>query len=84
MALTSHVGSAREIEGRTGFAHLFEHLMFGGSSNIVDFDGLLQLAGGQSNAFTSNDITNYYPDYVKITNSGVNVSVEILVACTVT
>src|SRR5690606_30175071 len=44
----------------TGFAHLFEHLMFGGSVNIPDFDAPLQRAGGQSNAFTSNDITNYY------------------------
>lgn len=54
------VGAKDEVENRTGFAHLFEHLMFGGSKNIPDFDSPLQLAGGQSNAFTSNDITNYY------------------------
>ena len=54
------VGARDENPNMTGFAHLFEHLMFGGSSNIVDFDGPLQLAGGQSNAFTSNDVTNYY------------------------
>ncbi len=54
------VGARDEDENRTGFAHLFEHLMFGGSENIPDFDGPLQKAGGQSNAFTSNDITNYY------------------------
>lgn len=54
------VGAKDEDENRTGFAHLFEHLMFGGSKNIPDFDGPLQHAGGQSNAFTSNDITNYY------------------------
>ncbi|MCE2682803.1 MAG: insulinase family protein [Cryomorphaceae bacterium] len=54
------VGARDESEEKTGFAHLFEHLMFGGSINIPDFDAPLQLAGGESNAFTSNDITNYY------------------------
>jgi len=54
------VGARDESEDRTGFAHLFEHLMFGGSVNIADFDAPLQFAGGESNAFTSNDITNYY------------------------
>jgi zinc protease len=54
------VGARDESEDKTGFAHLFEHLMFGGSSNIPDFDAPLQMAGGESNAFTSNDITNYY------------------------
>jgi len=54
------VGARDESEEKTGFAHLFEHLMFGGSANIADFDGPLQVAGGESNAFTSNDITNYY------------------------
>jgi predicted Zn-dependent peptidase len=54
------VGARDESEDKTGFAHLFEHLMFGGSINIPDFDAPLQLAGGESNAFTSNDITNYY------------------------
>ena len=54
------VGARDEHPNKTGFAHLFEHLMFGGSVNIPDFDTPLQLAGGESNAFTSNDITNYY------------------------
>lgn len=54
------VGARDESEDKTGFAHLFEHLMFGGSVNISDFDAPLQRAGGESNAFTSNDITNYY------------------------
>ncbi len=54
------VGARDEDPNRTGFAHLFEHLMFGGSINIADFDAPLQRAGGESNAFTSNDITNYY------------------------
>jgi predicted Zn-dependent peptidase len=53
-------GARDEDENKTGFAHLFEHLMFGGSVNIPDFDAPLQRAGGESNAFTSNDITNYY------------------------
>ena len=54
------VGARDESDDKTGFAHLFEHLMFGGSANIPDFDAPLQMAGGESNAFTSNDITNYY------------------------
>jgi predicted Zn-dependent peptidase len=54
------VGARDEDENKTGFAHLFEHLMFGGSIHIPDFDAPLQNAGGESNAFTSNDITNYY------------------------
>jgi predicted Zn-dependent peptidase len=54
------VGARDEHPDKTGFAHLFEHLMFGGSVNIPDFDMPLQRAGGESNAFTSNDITNYY------------------------
>lgn len=54
------IGARDESEDKTGFAHLFEHLMFGGSVNIPDFDAPLQMAGGESNAFTSNDITNYY------------------------
>ncbi len=55
-----NVGARDESEDKTGFAHLFEHLMFGGSVNIPEFDTPLQLAGGENNAFTSNDITNYY------------------------
>ncbi len=54
------VGARDEDESKTGFAHLFEHLMFGGSVNIPEFDTPLQSAGGENNAFTSNDITNYY------------------------
>lgn len=54
------VGARDEDEAKTGFAHLFEHLMFGGSKNIPSFDSPLQMAGGECNAFTSNDITNYY------------------------
>lgn len=55
-----NVGSRDEDENKTGFAHLFEHLMFGGSENIRSFDEPLQLVGGENNAFTSPDITNYY------------------------
>ncbi|HLG03734.1 MAG TPA: pitrilysin family protein [Bacteroidia bacterium] len=54
------VGARDEEESRTGFAHLFEHLMFGGSMNIPVYDEPLQRVGGENNAFTSNDITNYY------------------------
>jgi predicted Zn-dependent peptidase len=54
------VGARDEDPGKTGFAHLFEHLMFGGSSNIEDFETPLQLAGGENNAYTTNDFTNYY------------------------
>lgn len=55
-----NVGARDENPDHTGFAHLFEHLMFGGSINIPDYDGPLQLAGGENNAWTNNDITNYY------------------------
>jgi zinc protease len=54
------VGARDENEERTGFAHLFEHLMFGGSVNIPSYDEPLQMAGGENNAYTTNDITNYY------------------------
>ncbi len=54
------VGSRDEAPDKTGFAHLFEHLMFGGSVHIPQFDEPLQKAGGQNNAFTNNDFTNYY------------------------
>jgi zinc protease len=54
------VGARDEREEKTGFAHLFEHLMFGGSVNIPNYDEPLQLVGGENNAFTTNDITNYY------------------------
>ena len=55
-----NVGSRDEDEERTGFAHLFEHLMFGGSKNIPSYDIPVQNVGGENNAFTSPDITNYY------------------------
>lgn len=54
------VGARDEEEVRTGFAHLFEHLMFGGSVNIPNYDEPLQMAGGENNAYTTNDLTNYY------------------------
>jgi zinc protease len=54
------VGARDEDENKTGFAHLFEHLMFGGSVNIPNYDEPLQMVGGENNAFTTNDITNYY------------------------
>lgn len=54
------VGSRDEEPHRTGFAHLFEHLMFGGTPEVPDFDGLLSSLGGESNAFTNCDYTNYY------------------------
>lgn len=54
------VGARDEDPDKTGFAHLFEHLMFGGSVNIPSYDEPLQRVGGENNAFTSNDITNYY------------------------
>ncbi len=54
------VGARDENPQKTGFAHLFEHLMFGGSVNITSYDEPLQVAGGENNAFTTNDLTNYY------------------------
>jgi len=54
------VGAKDENPDKTGFAHLFEHLMFGGSKNIPSYDEPLQVAGGENNAFTTNDLTNYY------------------------
>ncbi len=54
------VGARDEDPSKTGFAHLFEHLMFGGSVNIPDYDEPLQVAGGENNAYTTNDLTNYY------------------------
>src|ERR1051326_5744388 len=57
-----HVGSANEKPGRTGFAHLFEHLMFMGSGHVKygEFDNLLEATGGDNDASTANDRTNYY------------------------
>jgi predicted Zn-dependent peptidase len=54
------VGAKDEDPEKTGFAHLFEHLMFAGSENVSDFDAELQKVGGENNAFTNNDFTNYY------------------------
>ncbi len=54
------VGARDENPEKTGFAHLFEHLMFGGSKNIPIYDEPLQMAGGENNAYTTNDLTNYY------------------------
>lgn len=58
--LLYNVGARDEHPEKTGFAHLFEHLMFGGSIHIPNFDQPLQNAGGENNAFTTNDLTNYY------------------------
>jgi len=58
--ITYNVGSRDEDPNRTGLAHLFEHLMFGGSKHIPKYDEPLQRVGGENNAFTSTDITNYY------------------------
>ncbi|MBI5370819.1 MAG: insulinase family protein [Sphingobacteriales bacterium] len=60
MDIMYDVGARDEDPNRTGFAHLFEHLMFGGSVNIPDYDEPLQMAGGENNAYTTNDLTNYY------------------------
>ncbi|HNP75807.1 MAG: pitrilysin family protein [Cyclobacteriaceae bacterium] len=60
MNILYNVGSRDEHPDKTGFAHLFEHLMFGGSVNIPSYDEPLQRVGGENNAFTNTDITNYY------------------------
>ena len=60
MNILYDVGSRDEHPDKTGFAHLFEHLMFGGSKNIPNYDEPLQRVGGENNAFTNTDITNYY------------------------
>ncbi|MGI2257307.1 M16 family metallopeptidase [Candidatus Cardinium hertigii] len=60
MNLMYDVGSRDEHPLKTGFAHLFEHLMFGGSSNIPTYDTPLQKVGGDNNAYTTTDVTNYY------------------------
>ena len=60
MDVIYNVGSRDEDSERTGFAHLFEHLMFGGSVNIPNYDAPLQSVGGENNAFTTPDLTNYY------------------------
>jgi len=60
MNIMYDVGARDEDQERTGFAHLFEHLMFGGSVHIPNYDEPLQMAGGENNAYTTNDLTNYY------------------------
>lgn len=60
MNILYDVGSRDEDPAMTGLAHLFEHLMFGGSINIPEYDPPLQMVGGENNAFTNNDITNYF------------------------
>ena len=69
------VGAKHEDEQRTGFAHLFEHLMFSGSKHFKDFDKPLQEAGGENNAFTNNDFTNYY-DTVPAANIEISLCLE--------
>jgi len=62
-----HVGSSREVPGKTGFAHLFEHLLFGGSENVAPgkFDKILEGVGGSNNGFTSRDVTTYFESFPK-------------------
>jgi predicted Zn-dependent peptidase len=60
MNILYDIGARDEDPSLTGFAHLFEHLMFGGSANIPDFDSPLQMAGGENNAYTNNDYTDYH------------------------
>ena len=60
MNIMYDVGARDEDPAQTGFAHLFEHLMFGGSVNVPSYDEPLQMAGGENNAYTTNDLTNYY------------------------
>ena len=66
-AIMYHVGSSREIPGKTGFAHLFEHLLFTGSENVPsgEFDMILEAAGGSNNGFTSRDATTYFEEFPK-------------------
>lgn len=66
-AIMYHVGSSREIPGRTGFAHLFEHLLFSGSENVPSgqFDIIIENMGGSNNGFTSEDVTTYYEVFPK-------------------
>ena len=66
-AIMYHVGSSREVPGKTGFAHLFEHLLFGGSENVPTgtFDKIIEGVGGNNNGFTSRDITAYFEMFPK-------------------
>ncbi len=60
-----HTGSSRELPGKTGFSHLFEHLLFGGSENVPSgkFDKVIEGAGGTNNGFTNRDVTTYYEEF---------------------
>ena len=69
------IGAKHENPERTGFAHLFEHLMFGGTKTFPNFDSPLQEAGGENNAFTNNDYTNYY-DIVPVFNIEIPLCLE--------
>src|SRR4030042_3373326 len=62
-----HVGSSREEKQKTGFAHLYEHLLFPGSENVPpgEFDKIIEGAGGSNNGFTSRDVTTYYEIFPK-------------------
>jgi zinc protease len=66
-AIMYHVGSSRETQGKTGFAHLFEHLLFGGSENVPagKFDKIIEGVGGNNNGFTSRDVTTYFEVFPK-------------------
>lgn len=66
-AIMYHVGSSREVPGKTGFAHLFEHLLFGGSENVQPgrFDKIIEGVGGSNNGFTSRDVTTYFEMFPK-------------------
>ena len=66
-AIMYHTGSSRETPGKTGFAHLFEHLLFGGSENVPTgtFDKIIEGAGGNNNGFTSRDVTTYFEVFPK-------------------
>lgn len=66
-AIMYHVGSSREVPGRTGFAHLFEHLLFSGSENVPSgkFDRIIESTGGTNNGFTSKDVTTYFEIFPK-------------------
>jgi len=66
-AIMYHVGSSREVPGKTGFAHLFEHLLFGGSENVAPgkFDMIIEGVGGSNNGFTSRDVTTYFEMFPK-------------------
>ncbi|HOW24459.1 MAG TPA: pitrilysin family protein [Bacteroidales bacterium] len=66
-AIMYHVGSSREVPGKTGFAHLFEHLLFGGSENVPrgQFDLIIEGLGGSNNGFTNRDVTTYFEMFPK-------------------